>query len=78
MFSGFSAGGGHNIPEQVIRRRYVAGIKNLFALYIKQVDYWDIYDNSGHPRKHIACGGKSAKTIIFDESTFANIKSYVR
>ncbi len=26
--------GGHNIPEKVIRRRYYAGIKNLFDLYI--------------------------------------------
>ena len=36
--------GGHNIEEDVIKRRYVAGISNLFGLYMQEVDYWDIYD----------------------------------
>ena len=34
--------GGHNIPEPIARRRYVAGIKNLFNLFIPVVDYWAI------------------------------------
>ena len=43
--------GGHNIPEDVIRRRFKAGFKNLHASYIKAVDSWAIYDSSGmHPK----------------------------
>ena len=61
------AKGGHNIPEPIIRRRYTAGLKNLFNLFMDQVDYWDIYDNSDYPRKQIACGGKNAKTIINED-----------
>ena len=38
--------GGHDIPEKVIRRRYFAGIKNLFDLYIPVCDYWIITNNS--------------------------------
>jgi predicted ABC-type ATPase len=30
--------GGHNIPETVIRRRYRAGIKNLFNIYMPVAD----------------------------------------
>ena len=71
------AKGGHGIPEPVIMRRYIAGIKNLFNLFMKKVDYWDIYDNSVHPRKHIACGGKFAETNVFEQSTFEIIKNYV-
>jgi predicted ABC-type ATPase len=72
------AKGGHNIPEPIVRRRYVAGIKNLFCLFMNEIDYWDIYDNSGYPRKQIACGGKDAETIIYEESLFAKIQSYVK
>jgi predicted ABC-type ATPase len=38
--------GGHNIPEDVIRRRFKAGIENLYVSYIKAVDSWAIYDGS--------------------------------
>ena len=34
--------GGHNIPEPIVRRRYVAGISNLFRLFMNEVDLWDI------------------------------------
>ena len=70
--------GGHNIPKDVIRRRYVAGISNLFNLYMKEVDYWDIYDNSVNPRRQVACGGKNAKTIILDSRIFTKIQNHVR
>jgi predicted ABC-type ATPase len=69
--------GGHNIPEDIIRRRYVAGIKNLFRLFIPEVDYWDIYDNSETPRVQIACGGKNAETIIYEETLLNQIKRHV-
>lgn len=72
------AKGGHNIPEPVIRRRYVAGIRNFFRLFMSEVDYWDIYDNSGYPRKQVACGGKNAQTIIYQELSFAKIQNYVK
>ena len=72
------AKGGHNIPEPIVKRRYVAGIRNLFRIFMNEVDYWDIYDNSKYPRKQIACGGKNAETIICEESLFNQIKSYVK
>lgn len=38
--------GGHNIPKDVIYRRYYPGIKNLFDIFAPIVDYWSLYDNS--------------------------------
>lgn len=72
------AKGGHNIPEPIVRRRYVAGINNLLRLFMNEVDYWVIYDNSEYPRKQIGCGGKHAKLLIIEESLFNKIKSYVK
>lgn len=40
------AEGGHNIPQEVIERRYTKGIKNLFGIYIQLVDGALIFDNS--------------------------------
>ncbi|BAY30502.1 hypothetical protein NIES2107_23470 [Nostoc carneum NIES-2107] len=40
------ASGGHSIPENVIRRRYQQGQKNLISLYLPLCDGWMIYDNS--------------------------------
>ena len=39
--------GGHNIPEDVIRRRFDAGLRNLEQAYKAAVDDWAVYDNAG-------------------------------
>ena len=38
--------GGHNIPEDVIYRRYFKGLRNFFKLYKPIANSWEIYDNS--------------------------------
>lgn len=38
--------GGHNIPEDVICRRYERGLKNFLDIYRHIVTSWEIYDNS--------------------------------
>lgn len=70
--------GGHNIPEPIIRRRYSAGISNLFQLYMKEVDSWVIYDNSENPRRQVAFGGKQANMNVENLELFNKIKSYVK
>ena len=42
------AQGGHNIPEEVIRRRYTAGLKNL-PKYQKVVKSWVLLDGDKTP-----------------------------
>ena len=38
--------GGHFIPEEVIRRRFLSGWKNMQDIYKPIVNSWVIYDNS--------------------------------
>ena len=38
--------GGHDISENVIRRRYRAGLENFHRHYAPRVDAWMLYDNS--------------------------------
>ena len=43
--------GGHNIPEDVIRRRFKSGLDNFHSHYSKIVNSWAFYDSSGlHPK----------------------------
>ena len=38
--------GGHDVPEDIIRRRYRKGIHNFFDLYEPLAKTWAVYDNS--------------------------------
>ena len=42
--------GGHNIPEDVIRRRFQGGLTNFHQIYKDLVDSWVLYDNSSPTR----------------------------
>lgn len=52
------ASGGHNIPDAVVRRRYVMGLQYLFDHYIPEMDRWILADNSKPPFSVVAEGSK--------------------
>ncbi len=62
--------GGHNIPTDVILRRYEAGLQNFFELYTPICDYWTLYDNSNIPGEKIACGWKNERINIVDQEKY--------
>jgi predicted ABC-type ATPase len=53
------AQGGHNIPEDVIRRRFSQGLHNFNKLYQSIVDAWILYDNSGRIPRLLSWGEKT-------------------
>jgi predicted ABC-type ATPase len=65
--------GGHDIPVDVIKRRYNSGIKNLFNLYIPISDYWMIIDNSENPFQLIAEGKSNTEKQIHNDFIWSNI-----
>jgi len=65
--------GGHNIPEDVIYRRYKSGIRNLNKLYLEISDYWMIIDNSLPPYKLVAEGTKMNISEVHIPETFNQI-----
>ncbi len=38
--------GGHFVPDETVKRRYHAGLKNFFQLYAPIADSWQMYDNT--------------------------------
>ena len=68
-----AASGGHNVPEETIRRRYYVGIDNMKKIYIPLCDFWVITDNSKMEFKKIASGGRSVPTKIYSKAIFRKI-----
>ena len=57
--------GGHDIPKEVIRRRYWLGIKNLFTIFMPIIDYWELYNNTLETRM-IANSNEIIDPILFN------------
>ena len=66
--------GGHNIPEDVIRRRYEAGIRNLIEIYSQIVDRWILIDNN--TTSVVVAETKSGETTVFDMDRYNKILSH--
>ncbi|MDI9310945.1 MAG: hypothetical protein QM535_12080 [Limnohabitans sp.] len=67
--------GGHNIPEDVIERRYLKGIINLFDIYLPIVEQVLIFDNSEGNHQLIAEKSNNEDVNIIDIKKFNEIKN---
>jgi predicted ABC-type ATPase len=66
--------GGHDVPADTIRRRYRAGVRNLFNLYQPIVTTWAVYDCSGLKSRLIAEGLESAPLKVYDRKVWAAVQ----
>ena len=71
--------GGHDVPEAVIRRRYVSGLRNLFDSYLDLADTWQVFDNSmlAAPRL-IAAGMPEEGSRMTDADAWDKLKERAR
>lgn len=67
------AEGGHDIPTDVIERRYVNGIKNLFDIYLPIVDEATIVDNSVDELVILAEKVRDFEIDVLEEARFNKI-----
>jgi len=65
--------GGHSIPEEVIRRRFVRGLRNFFKIYQPILDGWVLFDGSGAEPLLISMS-VSDWQHAFEPALFAKIK----
>lgn len=65
--------GGHKIPEDVIRRRYKAGLANFFEMYQPLADMWKFYDSSQTHHRLIAYG-ESQEVFTVDVDMWHNVR----
>ena len=68
--------GGHNIEPEVIERRYLKGIHNLFEIYLPIVDGALIFDNSLGKHELLAHKTVDEKLTILSTKKFNDLKKY--
>ena len=65
---------GHNVPEDVIRRRYHAGIRNFFSLYKQLAKTWYFIDNSLKNPQLIAFGNGKKDAVVENPKLWQHIR----
>tara|TARA_R110002072_G_scaffold273413_2_gene434286 strand:- start:13627 stop:14214 length:588 start_codon:yes stop_codon:yes gene_type:complete len=67
--------GGHHVPDEVVRRRYDAGLTNFFSMYRPFVDEWRIFDNSdGGGYEQIAQESRTGELQIENTAVWQRIE----
>lgn len=68
--------GGHNVPEQDVRRRYPRSLRNLFTLYAPKMDTVHFFDNSGE-KPNLIFKKESGKIMVLNRPLYAEITKQV-
>jgi predicted ABC-type ATPase len=67
------AGGGHNVPERDVRRRFGRTLGNLSTLYRPLLDTLHFFDNSSDTPRLIF-KDESGQTTISDAALYAELR----
>lgn len=73
--------GGHAIPEEVVRRRYRAGLQNFFQLYRSFAASWQVYDNSAGSSdavRLVARGRGEVTDLVIDRGAWSRVERSLR
>jgi predicted ABC-type ATPase len=69
--------GGHFIPDDVVRRRYALGLKNLRELFLPLVDEWLVCENNGELPTFVAEKRRGQpEPVILNETIWQKIIRY--
>jgi predicted ABC-type ATPase len=66
--------GGHNIPDDIIERRYYRGLYNLHYLYMPVCDFWIVVNNTDTAPEIIAEGEFNNSNVIYNYDIWNRIK----
>lgn len=64
--------GGHDIPSEVIKRRYTRGLEQFFRNFIHSVDHWVLVDNTD---KFKVIAKRSGKLEVVNKKLFDQLKT---
>jgi predicted ABC-type ATPase len=65
--------GGHDVPSQDVRRRFIRGISHFFNLYESLFDSWMLFDNS-KAKPVLIAKRRNGHNEILDEELFARVQ----
>lgn len=68
------AQGGHNVPPDVVRRRFSRSLNNFFDLYAPLADDWALFDNSHSPRALPVATQLANQLTVTEPATWHKLK----
>lgn len=68
-----AASGGHDVPPATVRRRWKAGLRALFDLYLPIVERWIVLDSSDGPVRQVAAGGEGTRYDVLDQQRWRRL-----
>ena len=69
--------GGHDVPADIVERRYWRGLRNFFDNYRPLADTWTLCDNTGDELVIVARGGKDTPETVLEPERYATIRTKV-
>jgi predicted ABC-type ATPase len=67
--------GGHDVPEDTVRRRYHRGLQNFFTIYRPLADQWWMYDSSRESGPDLIANGRNLVSLHIErEPTWADLE----
>jgi predicted ABC-type ATPase len=71
-----AAAGGHDVPEETVRRRYARGLVNFLQIYRPLADQWNLYDNSEPSAPRLVSRGRTNASVeVIDEEAWTKIEA---
>lgn len=70
--------GGHGVPDAVVVRRYVAGLRNMRRLYLPLVNVGLVYDNSDDGGALIAKRTLDGQLVVHEAIRWKRIEDATR
>jgi predicted ABC-type ATPase len=71
--AGRVARGGHLVPDDIVRRRYAAGLRNFFGLYQPIATTWRVYDASAVGPPRMVARGAEGDIRVLDPGVWPEI-----
>jgi predicted ABC-type ATPase len=67
------------VPPEVVRRRYISGLRNLFKLYKLLMNGWVFYDNSAIVTPKLVAEQKvDSSVIVYDADIWQTLQNRYR
>jgi predicted ABC-type ATPase len=66
--------GGHDVPADVVRRRFGRSLSNFFDLYMPLADEWTLFDNSTSPHARTVAAKIGNQLTVTETSTWHKLQ----
>lgn len=66
--------GGHDVPPDIVRRRYGRSVSNFFHLYMPLADEWTVFDNSTVPHARSVAAKIQGQLTVTEPKTWHKLQ----